>query len=138
MEAVFEPLGFKVRSFFSSQGGSTLPEDTSLAVCTIEKANTLVNKLLEDGRLGELGIVVIDEIHMVRSLSGLWVTPENASFRPSHFPLRHTSPTCMLPSAGMAKVYPHENEHWVAHTLGPACVPFRWGTLGAGICWSCC
>lgn len=66
MESIFEPLGFKVRNFFGNQGGSTLQEDTSLAVCTIEKANTLVNKLLEDGRLGELGIIVIDEIHMVR------------------------------------------------------------------------
>ncbi|KAM0921821.1 hypothetical protein ACQ4PT_006730 [Festuca glaucescens] len=31
----------------------------------LEKANSLVNKLLEDGRLSELGIIVIDELHMV-------------------------------------------------------------------------
>lgn len=67
MEAVFEPLGRRVRSFFGTQGGSTLQPDASLAVCTIEKANALVNKLLEEGRLGEVGIVVIDEIHMVSS-----------------------------------------------------------------------
>ena len=35
-------------------------------MCTIEKANSLVNKLLEDGRLSELGVIVIDELHMVR------------------------------------------------------------------------
>lgn len=36
-----------------------------MAVCTIEKANSLVNKLLEEGRLSELAIIVIDELHMV-------------------------------------------------------------------------
>jgi replicative superfamily II helicase len=60
-------LGRHVRSYYGNQGGGSLPKDTSVAVCTIEKANSLVNKLLEDGRLSELGIIVIDELHMVSS-----------------------------------------------------------------------
>lgn len=65
MELLLEPLGKHVRSFYGNQGGGSLPKDTSVAVCTIEKANSLINRLLEEGRLSELGIIVIDELHMV-------------------------------------------------------------------------
>ncbi|KAG0587234.1 hypothetical protein KC19_2G150600 [Ceratodon purpureus] len=65
LQALLQPLGKRVRGFYGTQGGSTLPKDTSVAVCTIEKANSLVNKLLEEGRLSELCIIVIDELHMV-------------------------------------------------------------------------
>jgi len=65
LQALLQPLGKRVRGFYGTQGGSSLPKDTSVAVCTIEKANSLINKLLEEGRLSELCIVVIDELHMV-------------------------------------------------------------------------
>ncbi|KAJ4950046.1 hypothetical protein NE237_026878 [Protea cynaroides] len=65
LEFLLEPLGKRVHSFYGNQGGGTLPKDTSVAVCTIEKANSLVNRLLEEGRLSEVGIIVIDELHMV-------------------------------------------------------------------------
>ncbi|KAM7276027.1 hypothetical protein ACFE04_017893 [Oxalis oulophora] len=65
MEALLEPLGKHVRSYYGNQGGGTLPKDTSVAVCTIEKANSLINRMLEEGRLSEIGIIVIDELHMV-------------------------------------------------------------------------
>uniref|UniRef100_A0A516IJI0 Helicase and polymerase-containing protein TEBICHI n=1 Tax=Turnera subulata TaxID=218843 RepID=A0A516IJI0_9ROSI len=65
LEGILEPLGKHVRSYYGNQGGGTLPKDTSVAVCTIEKANSLINRLLEEGRLSEIAIVVIDELHMV-------------------------------------------------------------------------
>lgn len=65
LEQLLEPLGRHVHSFYGNQGGGSLPKDTAVAVCTIEKANSLVNKLLEEGRLSELGVIVIDELHMV-------------------------------------------------------------------------
>ncbi|GAA0144171.1 DNA-directed DNA polymerase [Lithospermum erythrorhizon] len=65
LEVLMEPLGKHVRSYYGNQGGGNLPKDTSIAVCTIEKANSLINRLLEEGRLSELGIIVIDELHMV-------------------------------------------------------------------------
>lgn len=73
LEGLLEPLGKHVRSFYGNQGGGTLPKDTSVAVCTIEKANSLVNRLLEEGRLSEVGIIVIDELHMVYGFSSFWL-----------------------------------------------------------------
>lgn len=32
---------------------------------TCRKANSLVNTAIEDGRIGDLGIVVLDELHMI-------------------------------------------------------------------------
>lgn len=58
-------MGKHVRSFYGNQGGGSLPKDTSVAVCTIEKANSLINRMLEEGRLSEIGTIVIDELHMV-------------------------------------------------------------------------
>nr|POE91459.1 helicase and polymerase-containing protein tebichi [Quercus suber] len=65
LEVLLEPLGKHVRSYYGNQGGGTLPKDTAVAVCIIEKANPLINRLLEEGRLSEIGIIVIDELHMV-------------------------------------------------------------------------
>lgn len=42
---------------------ATQSED--IAICTIEKANAAVNKLVADGRLGELVCIIVDEVHMV-------------------------------------------------------------------------
>lgn len=43
----------------------TLLQDERVAVCSIEKANVALNKMLSEGRLGELVAVVVDEVHMV-------------------------------------------------------------------------
>ncbi|CAG9765307.1 unnamed protein product [Ceutorhynchus assimilis] len=35
------------------------------AICTIEKANNLINRLLEEGKLSEVGCVLVDEMHLL-------------------------------------------------------------------------
>lgn len=57
--------GMRVEGFF---GGYHPPggfDSIDLAVVTIEKANSIVNRLLEQNKLGDIGIIVIDEIHLI-------------------------------------------------------------------------
>ena len=42
-----------------------LTPDIDVAVCTIERANIIVNQLLEEGKFEQLKMVVIDEVHML-------------------------------------------------------------------------
>lgn len=57
--------GLRVEGFF---GGYTAPggfETVDIAICTIEKANSIVNKLLEQQKINSIGMVVVDEVHLV-------------------------------------------------------------------------
>lgn len=61
--------GLRVEGFF---GGYHPPggfESIDLAVCTIEKANSIVNRLLEQDKLSDIGVIVIDEIHLISDSS---------------------------------------------------------------------
>ena len=40
-----------------------------MLVCTIEKANQLITRLLEDDLMGLLSCIVVDELHMVGSVT---------------------------------------------------------------------
>eukprot|EP00898_Chlorokybus_atmophyticus_P003722 jgi/Chlat1/4350/Chrsp29S04503 len=65
LERLLQPVDRTVKGFYGSKGAPTIPKEVHVAVCTIEKANILVNKLMEEDRLGEIGIVVVDELHML-------------------------------------------------------------------------
>ncbi|MPC61301.1 DNA polymerase theta [Portunus trituberculatus] len=65
MQKMFGSVGVRVEGFMGSQGPSGGLKVTDIAVCTIEKANNLINRLLENHRVNELGIIVVDELHMV-------------------------------------------------------------------------
>ena len=65
LRQIFEPVGVKVGGFMGNQspvGGFAVVD---IAICTIEKANSLVNRLLEENTTYQLGAVVVDELHMI-------------------------------------------------------------------------
>ncbi|MCJ1378258.1 hypothetical protein MMC17_001355 [Xylographa soralifera] len=55
----------RVAGFFGGSKAREIWADIDIAVCTIEKANTLVNTAIEDCTINDLGIVVLDELHMI-------------------------------------------------------------------------
>lgn len=65
LREVFAPVGVKVGGFMGSQSHPGGLPAVDIAVCTIEKANSMVNRLLEEGRANVLGAVVVDELHMI-------------------------------------------------------------------------
>lgn len=57
--------GIRVEGFF---GGYTAPggfESADIAICTIEKANAIINRLLEQQNIDAIGMVVVDEVHLI-------------------------------------------------------------------------
>ncbi|OAP59495.1 hypothetical protein AYL99_06793 [Fonsecaea erecta] len=55
----------RVGGFFGGNRLNINWSDCDIAVCTIEKANSLVNSAIDEGKSGEIGVVVLDEVHMI-------------------------------------------------------------------------
>ncbi|KAM7364011.1 DNA polymerase theta isoform 2-T3 [Cochliomyia hominivorax] len=65
LQDLLNASGYRVEGFF---GGYTPPggfDSINVAICTIEKANSIVNKLLEQEKLNEIGTVIVDEVHLI-------------------------------------------------------------------------
>ncbi|XP_064629325.1 DNA polymerase theta-like [Lineus longissimus] len=69
LQSMFQDANIKVDGFMGSQSPAGGLAAVDVAVCTIEKANGLINRLMEAGTLDVLGILVIDELHMVGDAS---------------------------------------------------------------------
>ena len=71
LQSIFEPEGVKVGGFTGNQSPEGGFNSMDIAVCTIEKANSLVNHLLKkkktvkDLGVKDLGGVIVDELHMI-------------------------------------------------------------------------
>ncbi|KAI6656818.1 Helicase POLQ-like isoform X1 [Oopsacas minuta] len=65
-------LGFNLEEYAGSKGA--LPprrrKRHCLYICTIEKSNSLTTALQDEKRLGEIGLMVVDELHMVGEEGG--------------------------------------------------------------------
>lgn len=62
---MLQDLPIRVMGFMGSQSPPGGLKRADLAICTIEKANGLINRALEDGSLSDIGCVVVDELHLL-------------------------------------------------------------------------
>ncbi|EDO32438.1 predicted protein, partial [Nematostella vectensis] len=65
LQRLFQEAGVRVEGFMGSHSPAGGFAATDIAICTIEKGNSLLNRLMEEGKVSTLGTVVIDELHMV-------------------------------------------------------------------------
>ncbi|XP_063150682.1 DNA polymerase theta [Candoia aspera] len=65
LQAMFQEEGVQVEGYIGSISPSVPFSALDVAVCTIERANGLINRLIEEKTLDSLGIVVVDELHML-------------------------------------------------------------------------
>jgi superfamily II DNA/RNA helicase len=99
-EVFGDKAGFLVEAFYNHMGKFPLPPRTNqLCVCTIEKAERIVQSLIETGRVGELGLVLVDEIHFVG------VDSRGCLLEMLLTRLRHVCPTVQI--VGMSATLPN-------------------------------
>ncbi|KAH0628689.1 hypothetical protein JD844_010112 [Phrynosoma platyrhinos] len=65
LQAIFQEAGVQVEAYVGSISPAVRFSALDVAVCTIERANGLINRLIEQKALDSLGIVVVDELHML-------------------------------------------------------------------------
>jgi len=72
LQALLKGLPIRVHGFMGGQSPPGGLARADVAICTIERANGLVNRLLEaedrgdsESQLSQLGVVVVDELHML-------------------------------------------------------------------------
>ncbi|XP_034043388.1 DNA polymerase theta isoform X2 [Thalassophryne amazonica] len=65
LQSVFQEAGVRVEGYMGSTSAAGGFTTLDVAVCTIEKANSLINRLIQENNMDLLGVVVVDELHMV-------------------------------------------------------------------------
>ncbi|VDL93190.1 unnamed protein product [Schistocephalus solidus] len=65
IQKLFSGVGLRVGGFMGGLSPVGGLATVHLAVCTIEKANSLINRLIEEDRLSDLGLIVVDELHLI-------------------------------------------------------------------------
>ncbi|XP_051467679.1 DNA polymerase theta [Apus apus] len=65
LQTLFQEVDVRVEGYMGSMSPAGRFSDMDVAVCTIEKANGLINRLIEENKMDSLGVVVVDELHML-------------------------------------------------------------------------
>jgi hypothetical protein len=64
LQRIFASLRLRIAGFYQNTTCRSMA-GVDIAVATIERAHSLVNRLAVDGRLSDLGCVVMDEVHLL-------------------------------------------------------------------------
>lgn len=84
----------------------------NVAICTIERANSIINRLMEEGNLSILGCVVIDELHMIGDASRgylLELLLTKIRFISCRSSLNNRNPDVSIQLIGMSATLPNLN-----------------------------
>ncbi|XP_012494995.1 PREDICTED: DNA polymerase theta [Propithecus coquereli] len=65
LQSLFQEVGIKVDGYMGSTSPMGHFSSLDIVVCTIERANGLINRLIEENKMDLLGMVVVDELHML-------------------------------------------------------------------------
>ncbi|XP_067849109.1 DNA polymerase theta [Heptranchias perlo] len=65
LQNLFQEAVVRVEGYMGSTSPAGGFSSLDVAVCTIEKANGLINRIIEEEKMDQLGIVVVDELHML-------------------------------------------------------------------------
>ncbi|XP_060054263.1 DNA polymerase theta [Erinaceus europaeus] len=65
LQSLFQEVGINVGGYMGSTSPAGHFSSLDIAVCTIERANGLINRLIEENKMDLLGMVVVDELHML-------------------------------------------------------------------------
>jgi DNA polymerase theta len=72
LSKILQPHEFLVAAYHGSSAArpqsNFFEEEEHVAVCTFEKANSIINLMIENGRLDELSMVIVDELHMITDI----------------------------------------------------------------------
>ncbi|XP_056015539.1 DNA polymerase theta-like [Ostrea edulis] len=65
LQQLYQDVGVVVGGFMGSYSPPGGFSKVDVAVCTIEKGNGLINRMMEENGINKLGIIVVDELHLV-------------------------------------------------------------------------
>ncbi|XP_072116401.1 DNA polymerase theta [Mobula birostris] len=65
LQNLFQETSVRVEGYMGSTSPAGGFSSLDVAVCTIEKANGLINRIIEEEKVDQLGIIVVDELHML-------------------------------------------------------------------------
>ncbi|XP_041066560.1 DNA polymerase theta [Carcharodon carcharias] len=65
LQNLFQEAMVRVEGYMGSTSPAGGFSSLDIAVCTIEKANGLINRIIEEEKMDQIGIVVVDELHML-------------------------------------------------------------------------
>jgi DNA polymerase theta len=62
---MWSDLFIGIQTYHGEDDGATLTDDVDIAICTIEKANSLFNQLLDSKEEDRIHMIVVDELHLI-------------------------------------------------------------------------